>query len=292
MNKKSFKFEDVDITTIVLVVIIILILYFVFSDDRPNKDQKVFDLNMGLDLGENKEFSLGGRASMDYDSIDVSADLELDNEDKIYGKASVYYDDLDDDGLLVNTSVKAGINDFKLGGRAGAYVDDKALGASAGINLDDNYYGLEGRLDYDDKYGAGLGAIGYDSSDGKTDTLSLETGYNTVADDFYFDIEGFQNPGSGLDLSGDKKYLVYFYAEWCGFCKRFKPVWDELKNKTLTDKNGKSVKLVDFESANKEMMEKYNIEGYPTLKLISKEGVVDYNEERVMENISSWVKEH
>ena len=40
------------------------------------------------------------------------------------------------------------------------------------------------------------------------------------------------------------------------------------------------------------MMEKYNIEGYPTLKLISKEGVVDYNEERVMENISSWVKEH
>ena len=290
MNKKSFKFEDVDITTIVLVVIIILILYFVFSDDRPNKDQKVFDLNMGLDIGENKEFSLGGRASMDYDSIDVSADLELDNEDKIYGKASILYDDMEGDGLSLGAIAEGGINDYSLGAGAGAFVDDKELGGIAGIKLDEDVYIGGGKLNYDDKYGAGLGITSIE--DNNFDTIGLETGYNTVADDFYFDIEGFQNPGSGLDLSGDKKYLVYFYAEWCGFCKRFKPVWDELKNKTLTDKNGKSVKLVDFESANKEMMEKYNIEGYPTLKLISKEGVVDYNEERVMENISSWVKEH
>lgn len=291
MNKKSFKFEDVDITTIVLVVIIILILYFVFSDDRPENDPKVFDLNMGLDLGENKEFSLDGRASMDYDSIDVGGKLELDNEDKIYGDASINYNNLDGDGLSLGTSGKVGLNDFKLGGRTGAYVDDKGLGASATVNLDDDYYHVKGKLEYDDRYGAQLDAIGYDSSTGQLDKIGFETGYNTVADDFYFNIEGFQNPESGLDLSGDKKYLVYFYADWCGFCKKFKPIWDELKEH-YKKKDVSNFELKEFESANKEMMEKYKIDGYPTLKLISKEGVVDYNEERIMKNIISWVTQN
>lgn len=290
MNKKNFKFEDVDFTTIILVVIIILILYFVFSDDRPDKNQKVFDLNMGLDLGENKEFSLGGRASMDYDSIDVSADLELDNEDKIYGKASVLYNDMEGNGLGLGVMAEGGINDYSLGAATGAFVDDKKLGGIAGIKLDDNVYIGGGGLQYDDKYGAKLGIMSIE--DNKSDMLGLETGYNTVDDDFYFDIEGFQNPESGLDLSGDKKYLVYFYAEWCGFCKKFTSVWDELKDH-YENNPVNNFELKKFESANKEMMEKYNIEGYPSLKLISKEGVVDYGDKhRVKDTIIEWVTQN
>lgn len=283
MNKKSFKFEDMDITTIILVVIIVLILYFVFSDDRPVNDPKVFDLNMGLDIGENKEFSLGGRASMDYDSIDFSADLELDNEDKIYGNASIKYDNMDDDGLSLGLESKVGVNDFELGGRTGAYVDSDAIGASAGITFDDDYYGIEGRLDYDDKYGASLNAVG------ELGPMGVETGYNTVVDDFYLNIEGFQNPGNELDLSGDNKYLVYFYADWCGFCKKFTDNWEALKKSTINDKTGETVILKEFESSNKEMMEKYNIKGYPTIKLISKNKVIDYELAREVSAIKSWV---
>jgi protein disulfide-isomerase A6 len=56
--------------------------------------------------------------------------------------------------------------------------------------------------------------------------------------------------------------ITLYYAEWCGYCKRFKPTWERLKEAF----NGK-VNYAEYESENKKVMERENIKSYPTIKI-------------------------
>jgi len=77
--------------------------------------------------------------------------------------------------------------------------------------------------------------------------------------------------------------LLLFYAEWCPHCKTAKPIWDDLKsqyeNKTI---NGYTVIFTEInctqETAEVEqMMNKYHIEGFPTIKLLKDGEIVEYD---------------
>ena len=79
--------------------------------------------------------------------------------------------------------------------------------------------------------------------------------------------EGFETESGNLDdqvKSGTK--LVLFYADWCGHCKKIKPVWDE----TAKEINSDEVKMIKVNCGegtekDKEIMKKYSIDGYPTI---------------------------
>lgn len=83
--------------------------------------------------------------------------------------------------------------------------------------------------------------------------------------------------------SGNTAELLFFYAEWCPHCKTAKPIWNDLKseyeNKTI---NGYKVVFTEIncseETAEVEkMMNQYNVEGYPTIKLLKDGQVVEYD---------------
>ena len=79
--------------------------------------------------------------------------------------------------------------------------------------------------------------------------------------------EWFETESGDLDnqvKSGTK--LVLFYADWCGHCKKIKPVWDE----TATEVNADEVKMIKVNCGegtekDQEVMKKYNVDGYPTI---------------------------
>jgi thiol-disulfide isomerase/thioredoxin/Ca2+-binding RTX toxin-like protein len=62
------------------------------------------------------------------------------------------------------------------------------------------------------------------------------------------------------------KKLVLFYADWCGHCKKIKPVWDEAADHVNKD-DVKMIKVNCGEGSeeDKKIMKKYNIDGYPTI---------------------------
>lgn len=64
--------------------------------------------------------------------------------------------------------------------------------------------------------------------------------------------------------SGTK--LVLFYADWCGHCKKIKPVWEETSSE-VNDEELKMIKVNCGEgtSADQKIMKKYSIDGYPTI---------------------------
>ena len=77
--------------------------------------------------------------------------------------------------------------------------------------------------------------------------------------------------------------LMFFYVDWCPHCKTAKPDWEELKseyeNKTI---NGYHIKFTEINCTEEteeieKMINKYNIEGYPTVKLLKDGQIIEYD---------------
>ena len=69
----------------------------------------------------------------------------------------------------------------------------------------------------------------------------------------------------------NKIIIYYFYAEWCTHCKYYTPIFKEFKNKIKNDENIEvDIFEIDAENENinKELYDKYNIEGFPTTIII------------------------
>lgn len=74
--------------------------------------------------------------------------------------------------------------------------------------------------------------------------------------------------------------IIFFYTEWCPYCRTAKPEWDNFKSyiDNINNTNNYKVKLLSIDCDKKpDIAEKYNIEGYPSIKLIYKGKTYDYD---------------
>jgi hypothetical protein len=85
------------------------------------------------------------------------------------------------------------------------------------------------------------------------------------------------------NISSSTAELLFFYANWCPHCKTAKPIWNELKteyeNKTI---NGYKIIFTEIDCSEEttevdKMMNQYNVEGYPTIKLLKDGQVIEYD---------------
>ena len=90
--------------------------------------------------------------------------------------------------------------------------------------------------------------------------------------------------------SGNK--LALFYADWCGHCKKLKPTWDSAAETVNKDDDMKMVKINcgDGTPEQKEIMSKYNIDGYPTILIIKNGVATPYEGERTKSSFISTVE--
>lgn len=89
--------------------------------------------------------------------------------------------------------------------------------------------------------------------------------------------------------------LLFFYANWCPHCKSAKPIWNELKseyeNKTI---NGYKVTFTEIDCSEEtaevdKLMNQYNVEGYPTIKLIKDGQVIEYDAKPSKEMLTKFL---
>jgi thiol-disulfide isomerase/thioredoxin len=101
--------------------------------------------------------------------------------------------------------------------------------------------------------------------------------------------------GNSSDKEGNSAELLFFFADWCPHCKTAKPIWDDLKTGYENKKiNGYRVVFTEVncseESAEVEkMMNKYNVEGYPTIKLLKDGQIIEYDAKPSKETLSQFL---
>ena len=83
----------------------------------------------------------------------------------------------------------------------------------------------------------------------------------------------------GANKQNEIADLYFFYTTWCPHCKKSMPIWQSLKS-DLDNKEFKGVMLnfveVDCDK-DTALAEKYNVQGYPTIKLVRGNQVIEYD---------------
>jgi len=97
------------------------------------------------------------------------------------------------------------------------------------------------------------------------------------------------------NVSNSTAELLFFYANWCPHCKTAKPIWNELKteyeNKTI---NGYKIIFTEVDCSEEttevdKMMNQYNVEGYPTIKLLKDGQVIEYDAKPSKETLAQFL---
>jgi len=94
---------------------------------------------------------------------------------------------------------------------------------------------------------------------------------------------GTASTDSGAN-SGKEALIYFFHADWCPHCKKAQPEWDAFKMSQHNKlKNGYVVKCIsvdctnDKESTAKQLINEFNIESYPSVKMVKDNTTIDYD---------------
>ena len=84
----------------------------------------------------------------------------------------------------------------------------------------------------------------------------------------------------GVNTNNANADLYFFYTTWCPHCKTAKPEWEKFKETINTNGHSSGVKInfieVDCEK-DTATAEKFNVAGYPTIKMIYNNKTVEYD---------------
>tara|TARA_B110000967_G_scaffold180371_1_gene196635 strand:+ start:3136 stop:3618 length:483 start_codon:yes stop_codon:yes gene_type:complete len=114
----------------------------------------------------------------------------------------------------------------------------------------------------------------------------------------YVKNEGLMNDIANANTrkSTETATIMMFHVDWCPHCKTAKPGWDQFKAQ-LDGKviNGFTLKCIDHnctddkDSKIQSLLNKYNIESYPTIKLLKRDEVLDFDSKITKSSLTSFV---
>lgn len=110
-----------------------------------------------------------------------------------------------------------------------------------------------------------------------------------MVDNKYVANNEFQQKSDDSDVENVELYI--FTVNWCPHSKKAIPIWEQLKaeysNKTFNNYNINFIQ-VDGEE-NPSLADKYKVEGYPTIKMVKGNQVIEYDAKPSLEHLKEFL---
>jgi len=89
------------------------------------------------------------------------------------------------------------------------------------------------------------------------------------------------------DSNNNKTKIYNFNTSWCGYSVRFQPVWDKFAD-SFNDPNIDVIDVKCDDDNNKDLCQKYDIPGYPSVVKVTSNKVIDYEGPRTVEGLINF----
>lgn len=110
-------------------------------------------------------------------------------------------------------------------------------------------------------------------------------------------------PGKNNDnintLIKNNDILMLYYADWCGHCTTFKPIWNDLIEKIQNGETTKIITVISIENEDLQKDENSNlksqVQGFPTIKFYNKGNLTDgklYEKKRTIDELINFINLH
>jgi thiol-disulfide isomerase/thioredoxin len=89
--------------------------------------------------------------------------------------------------------------------------------------------------------------------------------------------------------------IMFFFATWCPHCKTAKPEWEKIKSEySNIEIHGYKILFVEIDCSNPDskttsIMDKYNVEGYPTIILLKNNEVITYDAKVTYDHLAEFL---
>lgn len=85
--------------------------------------------------------------------------------------------------------------------------------------------------------------------------------------------------------------VFYFYTTWCPYCKKARVEWDKFKAQWAgREMNGYKIRMSEIDcETNVAMANKYNVVGYPTIKLVKNDKVFEFDAKPELESLNQFL---
>ena len=93
--------------------------------------------------------------------------------------------------------------------------------------------------------------------------------------------------------------VMFFYADWCPHCKKAKSHWVNLKNSDVGNGkivNGYTIHYTDVDctddknSETQEKLNKFKVDGFPTIKMIKGTEVIEFDAKPELETLKGFIE--
>jgi len=97
--------------------------------------------------------------------------------------------------------------------------------------------------------------------------------------------------GNGNGNGNSKSVDVYFFhTSWCPHCKTAEPIWNNLKTEKPTVK-GITINYIEVDcETDAATAEKFSVDGYPTIKLVTGNSVIEYDAKPELETLKRFIE--
>jgi len=106
-------------------------------------------------------------------------------------------------------------------------------------------------------------------------------------------INNNDNKTSDINANDNKiADLYFFYTDWCPHCKKTKPEWEKLKQnyENKNQINGYTLNFISVDcEANPELANKFKIEGYPTIKLVKNNQIIEFDAKPEVNTLQQFI---